>query len=1051
MVGCLPVMGWAETQHGACLFTEVMNYDYLVFLYFCTIVGPGILMAVFYTHIYTVVLKQLRQIAAQEPQADTVSMNSNNRQRFHTRSSSRYDSNRSSTNTNLANQSDNSHLQHSHHQEENLHHYLLRLQFEGALKKSLEEITDTSRDKDGHSKTGNDKTTEKMKNTSGGKINNESKYKATVADNTNIVESNTKLNTNKGLLASKIKDVGFDKNAIKLQLTRTIPSYTPTEQSPGEDTPKYENKSASRSPEEKTRSPVADDESDTSSKSPAKSDDEFVKRKEACEVPEKQCSSQEESHQQHQVPPLMCTRDRTPSIKVEAESDHHCYREWLSPLTTSSPVASYTTLAPPTSTPRATQQAERWGRVLLRKMTRKKQKRRGTQHKKKGKLRSPTRPASEAGSRRGSSLSHVLYQVTHASRREVKAAKSLSIIVLFFMISWFPLYTINCVQAFCINCPVPEGLMFFTIILTHLNSAINPFLYAYHMNDFRQALKRFLVQYVLRKPVDDVFNRSMASAHHYSTHHRVNVGESPHLHTPHSHTPLSGSPLPGTPLDELRSRTSTLGNCGKWQYNSRGIYVSPSHPSSPALMTVGRCTLIEPFRPRAATFTSLTAQAHTNTPAAPRDSSSQPLLSPPVILKPYATQQQHSLTTKQATISNSPYSLQTHQHLSTQPYYTTTPDPLSHSQHTEDKELTDTNIKTTQKADTKGIRVPDSACDGEACCDTEKTYITEATNLTRAPQAMSEERRARDPQSPTFFIYCSSQSLNTDISTKETMIGPSVFVTNSDKQCEKSDCEINCSEVQGDTMELSQGNKPQSTPSIISNCPNQSKEEDTLLIPQHNTKKNEGAEVEESCTLQKHSREDTAENGSHFSLVQNTQAVRSRTSCSTKLMPNGSSCGITASSAYKHKNSREDTASEQLAYLPTPTKTLHNQLYTSTWDWKTGNTQSQDNKGSDSTLPLLVNIDPHMQQGLHKPIAIEETASTKPLDENSPTRSLLPRELSKYLPKILQRQKGSKSGRRGNSWWSDVMRNKSYHGVSLDIKPPDHVKRAQSISGAIET
>lgn len=71
--------------------------------------------------------------------------------------------------------------------------------------------------------------------------------------------------------------------------------------------------------------------------------------------------------------------------------------------------------------------------------------------------------------------------MTHASRREVKAAKSLSIIVLFFMISWFPLYTINCVQAFCKTCSVSEGCMFFTIILTHLNSAINPFLYAYHM------------------------------------------------------------------------------------------------------------------------------------------------------------------------------------------------------------------------------------------------------------------------------------------------------------------------------------------------------------------------------------------------------------------------------------------------------------------------------------------------------------------------------------------------------------------------------------------
>jgi len=31
-------------------------------------------------------------------------------------------------------------------------------------------------------------------------------------------------------------------------------------------------------------------------------------------------------------------------------------------------------------------------------------------------------------------------------RREGKAAKKLSIIVLFFMICWMPLYTINCVQ-----------------------------------------------------------------------------------------------------------------------------------------------------------------------------------------------------------------------------------------------------------------------------------------------------------------------------------------------------------------------------------------------------------------------------------------------------------------------------------------------------------------------------------------------------------------------------------------------------------------------------
>ncbi len=36
--------------------------------------------------------------------------------------------------------------------------------------------------------------------------------------------------------------------------------------------------------------------------------------------------------------------------------------------------------------------------------------------------------------------------IVHEKRREAKAAKKLSIIVLFFMICWMPLYTINCIQ-----------------------------------------------------------------------------------------------------------------------------------------------------------------------------------------------------------------------------------------------------------------------------------------------------------------------------------------------------------------------------------------------------------------------------------------------------------------------------------------------------------------------------------------------------------------------------------------------------------------------------
>lgn len=77
---------------------------------------------------------------------------------------------------------------------------------------------------------------------------------------------------------------------------------------------------------------------------------------------------------------------------------------------------------------------------------------------------------------------HLLRMLNSAAqKREVKATQNLSIIVAFFLICWVPLYTINCVNAFCNQCFVNEAVTYFAIILSHLNSAINPLLYAYHL------------------------------------------------------------------------------------------------------------------------------------------------------------------------------------------------------------------------------------------------------------------------------------------------------------------------------------------------------------------------------------------------------------------------------------------------------------------------------------------------------------------------------------------------------------------------------------------
>lgn len=62
IVGFLPLFGWhAGTEANAvCLFVKVMDYNYLVFLYFATIITPAILMLAFYAHIYRVIIRQVK-------------------------------------------------------------------------------------------------------------------------------------------------------------------------------------------------------------------------------------------------------------------------------------------------------------------------------------------------------------------------------------------------------------------------------------------------------------------------------------------------------------------------------------------------------------------------------------------------------------------------------------------------------------------------------------------------------------------------------------------------------------------------------------------------------------------------------------------------------------------------------------------------------------------------------------------------------------------------------------------------------------------------------
>ncbi|KAK3516261.1 hypothetical protein QTP70_007244 [Hemibagrus guttatus] len=74
-------------------------------------------------------------------------------------------------------------------------------------------------------------------------------------------------------------------------------------------------------------------------------------------------------------------------------------------------------------------------------------------------------------------------------KKEMKTATSLFLVLFLFTICWIPLHIINCFLLLCPSCYVPLPLLLTAIILSHANSAVNPFLYAYKMKSFREAFK----------------------------------------------------------------------------------------------------------------------------------------------------------------------------------------------------------------------------------------------------------------------------------------------------------------------------------------------------------------------------------------------------------------------------------------------------------------------------------------------------------------------------------------------------------------------------------
>ncbi|XP_069045866.1 adenosine receptor A1 [Lepisosteus oculatus] len=83
--------------------------------------------------------------------------------------------------------------------------------------------------------------------------------------------------------------------------------------------------------------------------------------------------------------------------------------------------------------------------------------------------------------------------------KELKLAKSLALVVFLFAMCWLPLHIMNCVSYFCPKCYVPKEAMYIGIFMSHVNSAVNPLVYAFRINRFRATLIQIWRGWILCK------------------------------------------------------------------------------------------------------------------------------------------------------------------------------------------------------------------------------------------------------------------------------------------------------------------------------------------------------------------------------------------------------------------------------------------------------------------------------------------------------------------------------------------------------------------------
>ncbi|XP_043932574.1 adenosine receptor A1-like [Protopterus annectens] len=90
--------------------------------------------------------------------------------------------------------------------------------------------------------------------------------------------------------------------------------------------------------------------------------------------------------------------------------------------------------------------------------------------------------------------------------KELSLAKSLALVLLLFALCWLPIHIMNSVAFFCPSCKLSKLVFYIGIVLSHLNSAVNPIVYAFRIKKLQEELHKIWTSYICGKTNETIKN-----------------------------------------------------------------------------------------------------------------------------------------------------------------------------------------------------------------------------------------------------------------------------------------------------------------------------------------------------------------------------------------------------------------------------------------------------------------------------------------------------------------------------------------------------------------